>query len=83
MPLRYISECYVCVHPFLTDRFRLSSSEKLQTAQELSKDHLSGLIHTLDDLDELGEIMTEMLQTQESVEVIDFLLRFPFFLMSS
>jgi hypothetical protein len=42
-------------------------------AQELSKDQLSGLIHTLDDLDELGEIMTEMLQTQESVEVSDFL----------
>ena len=33
---------------------------------------LSLLGHTLDDLDELGEIMTEMLQTQESVEVCAF-----------
>jgi autophagy-related protein 17 len=45
------------------------SSEKLRTSQELSQSHLSLLSHTLDDLDELGEIMTEMLQTQEDVEV--------------
>lgn len=30
---------------------------------------LEHLTTTLDDLDELGEIMTEMLQTQDSVEV--------------
>lgn len=31
--------------------------------------HLGHLQSTLDDLDELGEIMTEMLQRQQSVEV--------------
>ncbi|KAF8223109.1 hypothetical protein L208DRAFT_1370346 [Tricholoma matsutake] len=46
-----------------------SYHEKLQTTQEMSNNQLSLLNHTIDDLDELGEIMTEMLQTQESVEV--------------
>lgn len=54
--------------PFLIET-RVSSSEKLQTTQEMSNNQLSLLNHTIDDLDELGEIMTEMLQTQESVEV--------------
>jgi hypothetical protein len=38
----------------------------------MSKDQLSLLNHTLDDLDELGDIMTEMLQTQENIEVRGF-----------
>jgi hypothetical protein len=49
-----------------------SSSEKLQATQEMSKDQVSFLNHILDDLDELGDIMTEMLQTQESIEVCSF-----------
>ncbi|KAF9466562.1 autophagy protein Apg17-domain-containing protein [Collybia nuda] len=43
--------------------------EKLRTHQEVSQGHLSLLMHVLDDLDELGEIMSEMLQMQEDVEV--------------
>ncbi|KAF5381981.1 hypothetical protein D9615_004304 [Tricholomella constricta] len=43
--------------------------EKLQATRKMSDIHLSLLIHTLDDLDELGNIMVEMLQTQEEVEV--------------
>ncbi|KAF8072011.1 autophagy protein Apg17-domain-containing protein [Lyophyllum atratum] len=42
--------------------------EKLQATKELSQTHLSLLNHILDDLDELGDIMLEMLQTQEEVE---------------
>ena len=38
----------------------------------MSNKHLSLLNHTLDDLDELGEIMTDMLQAQENVEVCGF-----------
>ena len=42
----------------------------------MSKDQLSLLNHTLDDLDELGDIMTEMLETQEGVEVRGFSVEF-------
>ncbi|KAG6861353.1 hypothetical protein C0995_001086 [Termitomyces sp. Mi166 len=42
--------------------------DKLVTAKETYQTHLSLLVHTLDDLDELGEIMPEMLQTQEDIE---------------
>ncbi|GLB40493.1 putative autophagy protein Apg17 [Lyophyllum shimeji] len=42
--------------------------EKLQAAKEASQTSLSLLSHTLDDLDELGDIMLEMLQTQDEVE---------------
>ncbi|KAG6817162.1 hypothetical protein H0H87_012123 [Tephrocybe sp. NHM501043] len=42
--------------------------EKLVAAKEAYQTHLALLVHTLDDLDELGDIMPEMLQTQEEVE---------------
>ncbi|KAG6909963.1 hypothetical protein DXG01_014232 [Tephrocybe rancida] len=42
--------------------------EKLLAAKETYQTHLSLLTHTLDDLDELGDIMPEMLQTQEMAE---------------
>jgi autophagy-related protein 17 len=44
-------------------------SELLVNSQEEAKKNLAHLHTILDDLDELGEIMTEMLQTQEAVEV--------------
>ncbi|KAG5721930.1 Autophagy-related protein 17 [Termitomyces sp. T112] len=42
--------------------------DKLVAAKETYQTHLSLLAHTLEDLDELGEIMPEMLQIQEDVE---------------
>ena len=45
------------------------SSELLSNFQEDSKKNLAHLHTILDDLDELGEIMTEMLQMQDAVEV--------------
>ncbi|RDB26201.1 Autophagy-related protein 17 [Hypsizygus marmoreus] len=42
--------------------------EKLQAAEQMSRSQLGLLTHTLDDLDELGDIMVEMLQTQDDVE---------------
>jgi autophagy-related protein 17 len=44
-------------------------SEQLLNAKEVAQQQLDAQRGTLDDLDELGEIMTEMLQRQESVEV--------------
>jgi len=38
------------------------------TAQDIGKRHLEQLSSTIDDLEELGDIMTDMLQTQDSVE---------------
>ncbi|KAJ6607416.1 autophagy-related protein 17 [Mycena sp. CBHHK59/15] len=46
-----------------------NTSELLATSQEDAKKNLTHLHRVLDDLDELGEIMTEMLQTQEAVEI--------------
>ncbi|KAG6900219.1 hypothetical protein C0993_001288 [Termitomyces sp. T159_Od127] len=43
-------------------------SNKLVAAKGTYQTHLSLLSHTLNDLDELGEIMPEMLQAQEDVE---------------
>jgi hypothetical protein len=42
---------------------------KLLNAQDIFRTHLSLLGHTLDDLDELGEIMQEMLRMQDEVQV--------------
>ncbi|KAF7375009.1 Kinase activator [Mycena sanguinolenta] len=44
-------------------------NELLSNFQEDSKKNLAHLHAILDDLDELGEIMTEMLQTQDAVEI--------------
>ncbi|KAG5653387.1 hypothetical protein H0H81_000774 [Sphagnurus paluster] len=54
--------------PFLLQSYDPIISEKLQSTKEISQAHLSSLADTLDDLDELGDIMVEMLQTQENVE---------------
>ncbi|KAJ7475766.1 autophagy-related protein 17 [Mycena latifolia] len=45
-----------------------TTSELLANSQEEAKKNLAHLHTILDDLDELGEIMTEMLQTQDAVE---------------
>ncbi|KAJ7178587.1 autophagy-related protein 17 [Mycena crocata] len=45
-----------------------STNELLANSQEESKGNLAHLHTILNDLDELGEIMTEMLQTQDVVE---------------
>lgn len=52
----------------------LNSEKATRTKENLEKDleHLAGV---LDKLDELGEIMEEMLQTQDSVQV-RFIIRF-------
>lgn len=68
-------EGHQCVshHPFLKIVYQgLSHSEHAKKSRNnLDKDleHLTGV---LDKLDELGEIMEEMLQTQDSVEVNPF-----------
>jgi hypothetical protein len=46
-----------------------TSSQQLISAKEAGQKQLARLQNTLDDLDELGDIMTEMLQRQQSVEV--------------
>ncbi|KAJ7274517.1 autophagy-related protein 17 [Mycena haematopus] len=46
-----------------------NTNESLANYQENSKKNLAHLHTTLDDLDELGEIMTEMLQMQDAVEI--------------
>ncbi|KAJ7494648.1 autophagy-related protein 17 [Mycena galericulata] len=45
-----------------------TTNELLVNSQEDAKKNLAHLHTILDDLDELGEIMTEMLQTQDAVE---------------
>jgi hypothetical protein len=54
-------------------RFRISNncdrSEQLLVGKNAIQPQLDTLPSTLDDLDELGEIMTEMLYRQETVEV--------------
>ncbi|KAJ7581262.1 autophagy-related protein 17 [Mycena floridula] len=45
-----------------------STHESLSATKRSGEQQLEQLATALDDLDELGEIMTEMLQTQESVE---------------
>lgn len=47
-------------HPF---------SEQLISAKNLAQEHLEIHRHTLTDLDDLGEIMTAMIERQQSVEV--------------
>lgn len=48
------------------------SSELLANSQGDAKKSLTHLHTILDNLDELGEIMTDMLQTQDAVEVYFF-----------
>jgi autophagy-related protein 17 len=45
-----------------------SASEKLLAAKDTAQQQLDVHHGTLDNLEELGEIMTEMLQRQEQVE---------------
>ncbi|GBE87793.1 autophagy protein Apg17-domain-containing protein [Sparassis latifolia] len=45
-----------------------ASHEQLLTAKRTAEQHLDTHRKTLDDLDELGDIMTEMLERQEAVE---------------
>lgn len=45
-------------------------SEHLLTAQRSIKQHIETLGRTLDDLDELSGIMSDMLEQQEAAEVI-------------
>ncbi|KAJ7659941.1 autophagy-related protein 17 [Mycena rosella] len=45
-----------------------TTNELLANSQEEAKKNLAHLFTVLDDLDELAEIMTEMLQTQDAVE---------------
>jgi hypothetical protein len=47
----------------------ISRSEHLLAAQDTSQKELDHLNTVLDDLDQLGDIMGEILQNQESVEV--------------
>jgi autophagy-related protein 17 len=49
--------------------FIQGNSSILASTREDDQKHLDQLSHTLEDLEELGDIMGEMLQTQESVEV--------------
>ncbi|KAF7330456.1 Kinase activator [Mycena venus] len=46
-----------------------ATNELLANSQDDAKKNLAHLHTILDDLDELGEIMTEMLQTQDAVEI--------------
>ena len=48
---------------------QLSRSTQLKTTKENFEKDMEHLGRVLDDLDELGEIITEMLQTQETVQV--------------
>jgi hypothetical protein len=45
------------------------SSGQLANGKDAAQRHLDAQHSTLNDLDELGEIMTQMLQRQQSVEV--------------
>ncbi|KAF8824971.1 hypothetical protein HHX47_DHR7000269 [Lentinula edodes] len=44
-------------------------SDQLCQIRDTNQEHIKRLSNVLDELDELGDIMTEMLQTQETVEV--------------
>lgn len=56
----------LCILPFPSLILR---SERLLAAQDTSQKELDHLNTVLDDLDQLGDIMGEILQNQESVEV--------------
>lgn len=56
-----------------------SASEQLLAAKALAQQHLDTHHITLDDLEELGDIMSEMLRKQQEVEVRTY----PFFLLPS
>jgi autophagy-related protein 17 len=48
---------------------QLSCSTQLKTTKENFEKDMEHLGRVLDDLDELGEIISEMLQTQETIQV--------------
>ena len=57
------------VEVFLFTVLTVFRSEGLVSKRKTSRDSLDHLTRTLNDLDELGEIMGEMLKMQDSVEV--------------
>jgi hypothetical protein len=66
-PLNHLSKLFSCeIYPEQLIRIR---SEQLLAGKHAIQQQLDTHPSTLDDLDELGEIMTEMLHRQETVEV--------------
>ncbi|CAK5268746.1 unnamed protein product [Mycena citricolor] len=64
-----INAQYVLVPVLHNYNSHKNPSQVLSNSQEESRSNLIHLNTILDNLDELGEIMTDMLQTQESVEI--------------